>query len=95
LLAQVDAGAPIGPLSIVSDGPLERDQPLTLDGSPAGRVAHGGRSPGLGGWCGVARVRSELLASGLSFGAADGQVVRSVASPAVIPTSWSSLQGSG
>ena len=76
-------------ISIVGDGPLAPGDPLALDGQPVGEVVFARFSPGLGGYCGAARVRADVAASGLVFARPDGTgAVRSVSSPARLPTSW-------
>ena len=98
ILAEFEEGVSTARLSVVSGTRLERGARLAFGGRVVGEISYGVFSPGLDAYCGVARVVREALASGIEFELLDGShrgtagVVRSVSSPAVVPTSWRSLQ---
>jgi aminomethyltransferase len=91
--AEFDAGPAAARVSVVAPVPFARGAELTLDGDPLGVIAHATFSPSLGAYCGIARVDRSAMVSGLTFGLDGAEVVRSVSTPMVVPSSWSSLQG--
>lgn len=95
LVRQREAGPSGLPVCFVTDLDAAPGAAIGADGEQLGRIVHSVRSPGVGGWCGMARVRPDCAASGLVFSLPAGTgTVRTVSAPIVIPTSWGALVSS-
>lgn len=89
VLADFEAGTVRRPVSVVSSERLSPGDDIHLDDELVGRVVHAVESPGLDGWCAVARLDAEVAVCGLDLRVgADGHAAQSAPSPMRVPTSW-------
>ncbi|MYS21712.1 aminomethyltransferase [Streptomyces sp. DvalAA-14] len=92
VVAQQVSGAvsvPIGFGVDMDTGRVEVGDELFVGSECVGRVGHVVDSPGTGGQLGLAAVPRQWQASRLEFTTGSGALVRTLAAPYVVPTSWS------
>jgi aminomethyltransferase len=95
LLALWESGMDILPVCWVAESeagpdlPPSSGLPLTVGGTPIGRIAHAVHSPSLGRVIGTARVDRAVAGSGLSYElGSTGRTVRTVSAPFLVATSF-------
>lgn len=91
LLRQIEAGSSSSAITVLTESPAGAQDKVVLDNEEIGHIVHVAFSPSAGGFCGVARVKSEYAASGLPI-LVNGSPGRTVSPPVVAPTSWRALQ---
>lgn len=75
--------------SAPSDANLSIGSPVLIEGQQVGRVAAFAPSPGVDGFVGLIRIRADLASAGLLLRLEGGAELKTLASPYVVPGSWS------